>query len=101
MGRVRAALVPHFAPGKFLLGCLAGPHITPSPEPEALKFLWVTEFPLFTRADEDKDFLAHGRWSSSHHPFTAPMVEDLALLQGQGNSGLSKVRLRSVNIYDS
>ena len=41
------------------------------------KFLWVTEFPLFTRADEDKEFLAHGRWSSSHHPFTAPMWEDI------------------------
>ena len=41
------------------------------------KFLWVTEFPLFTRADEDKEFLAHGRWSSSHHPFTAPMWEDV------------------------
>ncbi len=37
----------------------------------------MTEFPLFTRADEDKDFLAHGRWSSSHHPFTAPMWEDI------------------------
>ena len=45
-----------------------------SPAP---KFLWVTEFPLFTRADEDKEFLAHGRWSSSHHPFTAPMYEDI------------------------
>ncbi|KAI0676923.1 hypothetical protein C8Q78DRAFT_1087030 [Trametes maxima] len=44
----------------------------------APKFLWVTEFPLFTRADEDKEFLAHGRWSSSHHPFTAPMYEDIA-----------------------
>jgi aspartyl-tRNA synthetase len=43
----------------------------------APQFLWVTEFPLFTRADEDKDFLAHGRWSSSHHPFTAPMLEDI------------------------
>ncbi|OBZ76532.1 Aspartate--tRNA ligase [Grifola frondosa] len=41
------------------------------------KFLWVTEFPLFTHADDDKDFLAHGRWSSSHHPFTAPMWEDI------------------------
>ncbi|KAI0347317.1 hypothetical protein BDW22DRAFT_1387456 [Trametopsis cervina] len=40
-------------------------------------FLWVTEFPLFTHADSDKDFLAHGRWSSSHHPFTAPMWEDI------------------------
>ena len=45
--------------------------------PDAPQFLWVTEFPLFTRADEDKEFLAHGRWSSSHHPFTAPMWEDI------------------------
>ncbi|EIN10682.1 hypothetical protein PUNSTDRAFT_51287 [Punctularia strigosozonata HHB-11173 SS5] len=45
--------------------------------PPAPHFLWVTEFPLFTHADEDKDFLAHGRWSSSHHPFTAPMMEDI------------------------
>ncbi|KIM33669.1 hypothetical protein M408DRAFT_19917 [Serendipita vermifera MAFF 305830] len=74
LGRVRAGLTPHFAP-----------------DPQAQKFLWVTEFPLFTRADEDKDFLAHGRWSSSHHPFTAPMVEDLPLLQ-QGGSALAKIR---------
>ncbi|THG97655.1 hypothetical protein EW026_g4383 [Hermanssonia centrifuga] len=40
-------------------------------------FLWVTEFPLFTRADSDKDFLTRGRWGSSHHPFTAPMWEDI------------------------
>ncbi|KAK0556239.1 aspartate--tRNA ligase msd1 [Tilletia horrida] len=44
-------------------------------------FLWVTEFPLFTVADEDKADLSRGRWSSSHHPFTAPMAEDLAELQ--------------------
>ncbi|KAF9246979.1 tRNA synthetases class II-domain-containing protein [Melanogaster broomeanus] len=40
-------------------------------------FLWVTEFPLFTRSDPDKDFLARGRWSSTHHPFTAPMWQDI------------------------
>ncbi|KAG5654468.1 hypothetical protein H0H81_001967 [Sphagnurus paluster] len=40
-------------------------------------FLWITEFPLFTQADADKDFLAKGRWSSSHHPFTAPMWQDI------------------------
>ena len=40
-------------------------------------FLWITQFPLFTRADEDKAFLSKGRWQSSHHPFTAPMYEDL------------------------
>ncbi|KAI5833487.1 hypothetical protein K523DRAFT_232807 [Schizophyllum commune Tattone D] len=43
----------------------------------ARNFLWITEFPLFTHADEDKEFLAHGRWSSSHHPFTAPMWGDV------------------------
>ncbi|TFK56061.1 aspartyl-tRNA synthetase [Heliocybe sulcata] len=54
---------------------------TPTSEPH---FLWVTEFPLFTRADEDKEFLAHGRWSSSHHPFTAPMWQDVpAMYAGQ------------------
>ncbi|KIJ70312.1 hypothetical protein HYDPIDRAFT_172163 [Hydnomerulius pinastri MD-312] len=45
--------------------------------PTSPHFLWVTEFPLFTRADPDKDFLAHGRWSSTHHPFTAPMWQDI------------------------
>lgn len=43
-------------------------------------FLWITEFPLFTRDDADKDHLAHGRWSSSHHPFTAPMWQDIDTL---------------------
>jgi len=47
-------------------------------------FLWITEFPLFTRDDADKDFMAHGRWSSSHHPFTAPMWQDIdALYRGE------------------
>lgn len=45
--------------------------------PTSPYFLWVTEFPLFTRADEDKEFLAKGRWGSSHHPFTAPMWQDI------------------------
>lgn len=50
---------------------------TPTKDPH---FLWITEFPLFTRDDSDKDFLAKGRWSSSHHPFTAPMWEDIPTL---------------------
>ncbi|KAJ7699863.1 tRNA synthetases class II-domain-containing protein [Mycena rosella] len=43
-------------------------------------FLWITEFPLFTRSDADKEFLAQGRWSSTHHPFTAPMWQDIEAL---------------------
>jgi len=49
--------------------------------PSTPHFLWVTEFPLFSCRDEDKEFLTRGRrWSSTHHPFTAPMYEDLPAL---------------------
>jgi aspartyl-tRNA synthetase len=55
--------------------------------PDAPHFLWITEFPLFTRADKEKDLLARGRWSSSHHPFTALMWQDLdALYSGRADS---------------
>lgn len=64
--------------------------LTLSAEPH---FLWVTEFPLFTRADADKEFLAHGRWSSSHHPFTAPMWEDIDKMYG---GRISEVRILNV-----
>ncbi len=43
------------------------------PEGES-RFVWVTDFPMF-----DKD-PATGALSAVHHPFTAPAVEDLALL---------------------
>jgi aspartyl-tRNA synthetase len=59
--------------------------------PAVPHFLWVTEFPLFTRADVDKDAFARGRWSSSHHPFTAPMAEDVAALHARD---FAKVRRR-------
>ena len=44
------------------------------------EFLWVIEFPLFTKSDDDKNLLAKGRWASTHHPFTAPYAQDLDLL---------------------
>lgn len=56
--------------------------------PDTPHFLWITQFPLFTLADEDKAALARGRWSSSHHPFTAPMAEDLADLKAGKVAGV-------------
>jgi aspartyl-tRNA synthetase len=43
-------------------------------DPNDYKFLWVIEFPLMI-FDEDE-----GRYVSSHHPFTAPVVEDVPFL---------------------
>lgn len=38
-------------------------------------FVWITEFPMFEYDEEEKRYVA------LHHPFTAPMDEDLALLE--------------------
>ena len=40
-------------------------------------FLWVVDFPLLSF---DKEM---NRWYSSHHPFTAPVAEDISLLKSE------------------
>ncbi len=42
---------------------------------EELKFLWITDFPLFDYSADDK------RLVSVNHPFTAPHPDDLAMLE--------------------
>lgn len=42
---------------------------------DAYKFVWITEFPLFEYSEEE------GRFVAKHHPFTAPMDEDVELLE--------------------
>lgn len=39
------------------------------------KLLWVTEFPMFEYAEDE------GRYVAMHHPFTAPMDEDIGKLE--------------------
>jgi aspartyl-tRNA synthetase len=42
---------------------------------DKFEFLWVVDFPLLSFDKEQN------RWYSSHHPFTAPVAEDIALLK--------------------
>ncbi|MFH0845259.1 MAG: aspartate--tRNA ligase [Pseudomonadota bacterium] len=51
-------------------------------------FVWVTEFPLLEYNE------AEGRLQAVHHPFTAPVEEDLPLLQKQPE----KVRARAYDL---
>ena len=43
--------------------------------PEQKDFLWVVDFPLLAYDEDEK------RYTSVHHPFTAPLVEDLPFLE--------------------
>lgn len=39
------------------------------------RFVWITDFPLFEWDEDDK------RWCAVHHPFTAPMDEDVDFVE--------------------
>jgi aspartyl-tRNA synthetase len=65
------------------LRMLLSPYITETikhKEGPAFQFLWVTDFPLFSPDLYDEADPGQGGMSglrSTHHPFTAPKVEDL------------------------
>lgn len=51
-------------------------------DPNELAFAWVIDFPLFTEQKANDFFHGSGtsKWAPSHHMFTRPKEEDLALL---------------------
>jgi aspartyl-tRNA synthetase len=51
------------------------------------RFCWITEFPLFERADD-------GHLAASHHPFTSPSAADLERLESDPGS----VRARAYDL---
>jgi len=49
-------------------------------DPEAMNFSWIVEFPMFEYDEEAPSSEGKGRWQAMHHPFTAPLEDNLALL---------------------
>lgn len=67
---------PHLLLGKLRLQCA---NILESKgvkvrDPDTFQFLWIYNFPLFVPKEEV------GKLEAAHHPFTAPLPEDLELL---------------------
>ncbi len=54
----------------------------------AYNFLWITHFPMFEYSHEEK------RYTAMHHPFTAPLEEDLDKLE----TAPGEVRARSYDL---
>ncbi|RIK41308.1 MAG: aspartate--tRNA ligase, partial [Chloroflexi bacterium] len=57
-------------------------------KPRVAALCWVLDFPLFHWDEENQ------RWDAEHHPFTAPMDEDIAFLE----SDPGRVRAKAYDI---
>jgi aspartyl-tRNA synthetase len=60
------------------------PDLRKNPEdPDELAFAWVLDFPLFTEQSDEDYYHGSGsaKYAPSHHMFTAPHPDDIALLE--------------------
>src|SRR5262249_1809296 len=64
------------------------------PAKPEFKIAWVIDFPSFIWDAEEK------RWAANHHPFTAPMDEDLPKLESDTGSGRAKAYDLVINGYE-
>jgi aspartyl-tRNA synthetase len=62
--------------------------------PEHFRFLWVLDFPMFGWDEEEK------RWAAMHHPFTAPMDEDVPHLEANPGKARAKAYDMVLNGYE-
>jgi aspartyl-tRNA synthetase len=64
------------------------------PSKPEFKIAWVIDFPSFVWDEEEK------RWAANHHPFTAPMDEDLHKLESDPGSVRAKAYDLVINGYE-
>ena len=57
-------------------------------DPNLLKFAWIVDFPLLEWNDGEN------RWDAAHHPFTAPLESDVALM----DTDPGKVRAKAYDL---
>src|SRR6202043_1686166 len=55
-------------------------------------WVWVVNFPLFEWDEEDKRFV------STHHPFTAPLDEELSKLESRDRGVVESVKSKAYDI---
>jgi len=55
-------------------------------------WLWVVDFPAFEFDEEEK------RYTSTHHPFTAPLDEDLSKLDSRDQAAVESIKSKAYDI---
>lgn len=62
---------------------------------DSYSLLWITEFPLLEFAEDEE------RWVARHHPFTAPMIEDIPLLTSNPKNARAIAHDLVINGYEA
>src|SRR5205085_10259661 len=81
--------VVHKVLGELRLKMAKDLKLKPSTE---FAWVWVMNFPLFEYDEEEK------RYTSTHHPFTAPLDEDLPKLESQEQAVVESVKSKAYDI---
>ena len=64
-------------------------------DPNTMHFSWIVEFPMFEH-DADGD-----RWNAMHHPFTAPLESDVAMLKTDPTKARAQAYDLVINGYEA
>jgi aspartyl-tRNA synthetase len=81
--------IVHKVLGELRLKMARDLKMTPS---EEFAWVWVVDFPLFEWDDEEK------RYTSTHHPFTAPLDADLAKLDSSDRAVVESIKSKAYDI---